>query len=142
MKGKPGDPIGLTRDSEWQIGVRRTIPVSVEKLWEMIISKKGIAIWLGAGPEFKFQVGEEYILTDGTEGRIRVYHPYSHLRISRQPVDPSYDHPALIQIRILASGVKSVLAFHEEHLPSESERQKRKTFYLGVVDQIKNALDL
>ena len=107
-----------------------------------MLSKKGIAIWLGASTELKLQVGEEYKLSDGTKGRIKVYHPGSHLRISRQPVDPSYDHPALIQIRILASGLKSVLAFHEEHLPSESERHKRKTFYLGVVGQIKKALDL
>lgn len=142
MKGISKDPIGLTHDSGWQIGLRRTLPVPAELLWKWILSKKGIEIWLGSGPDFQFQVGEEYLLADGTTGKVRVYQPNSHWRITRQPTIVSYDRPSIIQVRIIKSGDKSVLSFHEEHLPSEIERQKRKSFYLSVMDTIKQELGL
>lgn len=133
---------GLTRDSGWQVGVRRTLPVPADLLWEWMLSKEGIEVWLGSGPDFQFQAGEEYLLDDGTTGRVRIFKINSHWRISRKPNDPQYNRPSVVQIRILDSGDKSVLAFHEEHLPSNNERQKRKTFYLRIIERIKEELGI
>ena len=142
MVGISKDPVGLTQNSGWQVGVRRTIPVPAKTLWDLMMSERGIRIWLGIGSELKFSEGEQYTLADGTTGVIRVYKPGSHWRISRQPDDPAYTRPSLMQIRIQETGGKSTLAFHEEHLPLESERQKRKTFYLEVVEKIKHELTI
>ncbi len=132
---------GLTRDTGWQIGVRRTIIVPAEKLWDFMLSKRGLGIWLGKGLEIPFEKGNEYKLTDGTTGKIKVFQPGSHWRISRNPPDPSYHRPSLIQVRILARQDKSILAFHEEHLPTGEERQRRKTHYLKVIELIKIELE-
>ena len=70
MKGISKDPIGLTQDSGWQIGVRRTILIPVGKLWEFMISKQGTDIWLGSDPKFHLQLGEVYELADGTTGKV------------------------------------------------------------------------
>ncbi len=136
MKNNRENTTGLTRDTGWQIGVRRTILVPAAILWDFILSKQGLTIWLGTGLDTPFLEGKEYQLTDGTTGKIRVYQPGSHFRISRNPPDPSYDRPSLIQLRILAVDDKSILVFHEEHLPTGEERQRRKTHYLGVIDKI------
>jgi hypothetical protein len=64
-----------------------------------------------------------------------VFQVNSHWRITRHPADPSYDRPSIIQIRVIPKGEKTILAFHEEHLPSEDQRLARKVHYLGVVDQ-------
>ena len=133
---------GLTRDTGWQIGLRRTLDVPVEIIWEWMLSASGREIWMGEGPDIQFVAGQDYKLLDGTSGRIKVYQPGSHWRITRNPPDPAYRRPSLVQIRIIGSGDKTTVAFHEEHLPSESERQTRKTFYLDVVDKMKDALGL
>lgn len=128
---------GLTQDSGWQIGLKRTLPIPFEILWDWMLSKNGLNIWLGEGPDFRFQAGETYELDDGTRGKVRVYKINSHWRLTRQPNNPEYKRPSVIQIRILESGDNTMLAFHEEHLPTQTERQARKTFYLGVVEKIK-----
>lgn len=137
MMSKSKEPIGLTRGSGWQIGLRRTLAVPAALLWDWMLSREGLELWLGSGPEFPFQAGGEYLLDDGTTGMVRVFQSSSHWRISRQPIDPKYKRASLIQVRILESGENSVLAFHEEHLPTESERHIRKAFYLAVMEKIK-----
>jgi hypothetical protein len=65
----------------------------------------------------------------------------SHWRITRHPPDPSYDRPSTIQIRVIPKDEKSILAIHEEHLPSEEQRAVRKVHYLGAVEQIRQILN-
>lgn len=142
MKQQTAGETGLTRDTGWQIGVRRTLPVPVNKLWDFMVSSRGVNIWLGEGPDFPFIAGEKYSLADGTTGMIRVLQPESHWRITRDPPDPGYQRPSLIQIRTISSGDKSVLVFHEEHLPSGEERERRKTYYLKVLEMIRQELGL
>lgn len=133
-------PRGLTKDTGWQIGVRRTVLIPAEILWEFMLSPQGLRIWLGDGGEFMFKEGSSYTLKDGTSGKIKVYKPGSHWRITRKPPDKSYERPSTIQVRILDQQDRSVLAFHEEHLPDEKARLARKTYYLKVIDQIADQL--
>jgi hypothetical protein len=134
-------PVGLTKDTGWQIGVRRTLPVSPDKLWNFMVSMRGIELWLGKGDPFELQEGATYQLQDGTAGEVRVMKSLSHWRITRLPQDTEYQRPSIIQIRILDSGGKSILAFHEEHLPTEKERGNRKAFYLDAAETILSLIE-
>lgn len=40
--------IGKTKDVGLQFGVRKTIPVSTEKVWDFLFSESGLRIWLGS----------------------------------------------------------------------------------------------
>ena len=62
---------GLTRDTGWQIGLRRTLDAPVELIGAWMLSTSGREIWLGEGPDFLFEVGQDYELLDGTSGRIK-----------------------------------------------------------------------
>jgi uncharacterized protein YndB with AHSA1/START domain len=136
--GSTGKPLGLTKDTGWQIGLRRTLPYSVERLWTLLISPEGINTWLGKGKPFELAEGAVYKLEDGTQGEVRVFSPLSHFRITRYPPDPDYQRASTIQIRVLRNKDKATLVFHEEHLPHQEARRSRKLFYLGVVDQLQN----
>jgi hypothetical protein len=50
-------PTGLTRDVGFQIGVRRTLPIQLEDAWQLLISKKGVNIWLGETSKLDFSKG-------------------------------------------------------------------------------------
>jgi hypothetical protein len=140
MPKRPNKPVGLTKDTGWQAGLRRTISAPAEVVWELLLSPAGIEIWLGEGDPFPFEQGSSYQLRDGTTGEIKVLRLGSHWRITRKPLDPAYTRPSTMQIRIINKDDRCVLAFHEEHLPNEQKRQLRKAFYLGVVEKIEGLL--
>lgn len=134
-------PVGLTKNAGWQIGLRRTLSVPAQVLWDFMLSQDGLEIWLGMGEPFKFIPGIKYKLFDGTTGEVRVIDKGSQWRISRKPANPRYERPSTIQVRIIDKADQCTLAFHEEHLPDERSRKIRKTFYLNVMELIKDRLE-
>lgn len=131
-------PVGKTRHTGWQIGVRRTLPIPAERAWELIISPMGIAIWLGAGSEFKPSKGAAYELLDGTTGEVRVLVPDSHLRLTCHP--PGWPRPSTIQVRVIPKGKKCVVSFHQEHLSDSDTRETRRVFFKKALDELQEIL--
>lgn len=124
--------VGQTRDTGFQVGARRTFPVSLEVAWRWLISREGLELWLGSGPELELAEGVTYRLADGTSGEVRVLKPGSHLRLTWQP--PGWPRASTIQVRVIQSGEKTVVAFHQEHLPGSKAREDRRVFFRGVLD--------
>jgi uncharacterized protein YndB with AHSA1/START domain len=111
--------VGKTKDVGYEIGVRRTFEVSVDHAWAVITSPKGLAAWLGTGAP-TLDKGVEYQTRDGAHGKVTVFKPGSHLRMSWQPGD--WPRASTIQVRVLPSGSKATISFHQEHLPGPQER--------------------
>ena len=139
-------PIGLTKDTGWQIGVRHTIAVNVKYAWDVITSIEGLKIWLCGDSEFDpptnkpLNKGQSYRLKDGTTGTMRVLKPYSHLRITWHPVD--WPRASTIQVRVLNNQDKSVIVFHQEHMPGPQERENRREFYQCASKKLKVLLNI
>ncbi len=134
MDAKDDRPVGLTKDTGWQIGLRKTLPIRLEEAWMLLTSQPGVRLWLGETEDLKFEQGATYQTTDGSRGEIRVFRPDSHLRITRQP--GGWPRASTIQVRVLPKGDKTVVAFHEEHLPGPQEREARRAHYRAAVDAI------
>lgn len=132
------NPVGLTKDAGWQIGVRRTIDVPPERLWDFITSVEGLREWIGEVDLFDWAVKASYTLPDGTHVEVRAYSPHSHVRLTWHP--PAYPHASAIQVRVVSKGDRSVLAFHQEHLPDQQAREERRTFFQKVLDKIERIL--
>ncbi|MFN2128846.1 MAG: hypothetical protein ACK2TU_13385, partial [Anaerolineales bacterium] len=73
-------------------------------------------------------------LTDGSYGTIRVYTPGSHLRITWQP--RGWARPSTIQVRVIHKGNRSIIAFHQEHLPGATERAERRQHFIRALDAL------
>jgi uncharacterized protein YndB with AHSA1/START domain len=131
-------PVGLTKDVGWQIGVRRTLPIGQEDAWRLLTSKEGVDIWLGEGVKLDFSKGATYQLPDGTEGEIRVYSPASHMRLTWHP--PGWQRSSTIQLRVIPKGDRTVVAFHQEHLPGSKEREERRVFYNAVIEKLEGII--
>jgi uncharacterized protein YndB with AHSA1/START domain len=131
-------PVGKTRCTGWQIGVRRTFSISLKRAWELITSPAGTAIWLGAGPDMMLSKGAVYELPDGTIGQVRVLDPDSHLRLTWHP--PGWPRPSTIQVRVIPKGEKSVISFHQEHLPDSEARQARRAFFKKALDELQELI--
>ncbi len=129
---------GETQDAGFQIGVRKTLPVDVVDAWEFLTSAEGIRLWLGPDADLDFSKDQEYEMPDGTTGQVRIFKHYSHLRITWQP--PEWERASTIQVRVIPTDEKTVISFHQEHLPGPQARQDRKEFFRNVIGQLSERL--
>ena len=126
--------VGQTKDVGFQIGARKTLAISHKQAWDLITSEAGLKLWLGDAPDFRLEKGATYHTHDGAEGEVRVVNPGRHFRLTWQPIGWAW--PSLIQVRVIPSGQKTVLSFHQEQLRGPKEREPR-----SVRQRWQNALD-
>jgi uncharacterized protein YndB with AHSA1/START domain len=125
-------PVGLTKSVGYQVGARRTLPVRLEKAWQLVLLPEAVDLWLGPAERIELKPRVKYQLADGTAGEVRVFHPGSHLRITRQPT--GWLRSSTIQVRVVPRGERTTVAFHEEHLPDATERERRRAQYHRALD--------
>lgn len=122
------------RDSGFQVEVRKTFPVDAKTAWQELTSAEGLYCWLGDISYIGQNKGDTYELPDGTKGKTRVYRNNSHLLITWQP--PEWDEPSVIQVRVIPKSNKSVIAFHQEQLPSEDIREERRMYFENALENL------
>ena len=71
---------------------------------------------------------------DGATGEVRVFSPGSHLRVTWHP--PGWPRASTIQLRVIPKGNRTVVAFHQEHLPSAEARTERRAHYKTSLDKL------
>ena len=138
--GTDEKPVGLTKDTGWQIGVRRTLPIPHTDAWKLITSATGIETWLGSASGVSLTRGATYELPNGDTGEVRVFHPNSHLRITWLPKGRGWPRPSTLQIRVVPKGDKTTLVFHQEHLPGPDEREERRAFFKTALDELEKII--
>lgn len=134
-------PIGLTRDSGWQMGLRKTVPVTQEKAWRFFLSEEGIRLWFGT-LESGLQTGVDMRTKEGFEGRVTTFVEGSHFRMKWKK--PGWDHFSLLQVRLMPAGSPkgsaTTFAFHQDQLQDEQEREEMKRHWRNVMQQLEASL--
>jgi uncharacterized protein YndB with AHSA1/START domain len=130
----PTPHTGLTKDTAWQVGARRTLAVPAGEAWQLVTSPESQAAWLGPGKPIELVGGAHYQLDDGSSGEVRVVVDGSHVRLTWQPGD--WPRPSTIQVRVIARGERSVIAFHQEHMPGPAEREQRRAHFAAALDEL------
>jgi uncharacterized protein YndB with AHSA1/START domain len=138
-----GQVVGQTKDVGFQIGVRRTLATTPQAAWDLLTSPTGRKAWLGApgywrAPRLVFEPGRTYRTKDGATGEVRVVDPGSHLRLTWQP--PGWEKPSLIQVRVIPSGGKTAISFHQEHLRGPAERVEMRARWARALDELERRL--
>ena len=124
--------VGATQDAGFQIGVRRTVPVSEQQVWDVLLSPDGLRAWLGGVATV--EKGERFSFPGGLSGEIRVYKPGSHLRLTWQR--PEWDEPSYVQVRVLPARTGTTLSFHQDHLAGPSDREEMKAHWEQVIERL------
>ena len=128
--------VGKTTDAGYQIGVRRTVPASEERVWAALLSPAGQRIWLGGVTEL--EEGARFSFRNGISGQIRVHKPWSHLRLTWQP--PEWEAASYVQIRVMAARSGTTLSFHQDHLRGPAERAAMKAHWEQVIERLSEKL--
>ena len=132
---------GLTRDSGFQMGVRKTIPGNQVDVWNFLISDEGVMQWLGPIDPGRLIPGQPFSLENGIEGEVTVLKLQSHIRMKWRK--SSWKNTSRLQIRVLPAGKdKTVIAFHQEKLDDPAQRVSMKKHWKKVIAGIENKLRL
>lgn len=128
--------VGKTASVGYQIGVSRTLPYTEEEIWALLLSPDGLWVWLGGPAEIA--AGAPFRLANGTTGEIRVYKPWSHLRLTWQPA--GWPAPSTLQVRVNPAHQRTTLSFHQDHLAGPAERAAMKAHWEGVIEELAEML--
>jgi uncharacterized protein YndB with AHSA1/START domain len=130
--------VGRTKDVGWQIGVRRTVPYSVEEVWDLLVSPEGLAVWLAPGAQLSPTSGATVKTDDGGTGEVRSYRPHDRVRVVWQPAGRAHD--STVQVALLTAATGTAIVFHEERLTGAEEREQRRVHWRRVLDRLEDAL--
>ena len=130
--------IGLTKDAGFQIGVRKTFAVPVETAWNFLFSEKGLSTWLGKISVENFELGKPYQTEEGTEGKVNVFKPNSHIRLTWKP--KHWTNTSSLQVRVIPSREKTTISFHQDKLVDSKQRDEMKKYWDQVIEKIEDEL--
>jgi len=127
-------PMGLTKSAGFQVGARKTFPVSIEIAWNFLFSKKGLKIWLGQADPETFDTNKIFETSDGLVCKIKVLKANSHIRLNWKP--KHWDNNSTLQIRVIPNKNQTTISFHQEHLENEVQRTEMKNYWKKILDQL------
>jgi uncharacterized protein YndB with AHSA1/START domain len=130
---------GLTKTAGYEIGVRRTLDLPIDKAWDYVFGGAGLARWLGNVVQGAFAPGHGFLLDDGTEGRVTVWTQLSHIRLQWRK--QGWENTSIVQVRILtAAGNKTTVSFHQEKLADANQRAQMKAYWQEKINNLLEGL--
>ena len=129
-----GTVAGKTKTQGWEIGVRRTLPISTEKAWKLLMTQPGLGYWLGTDVDVQFKKGDTFTTNEGTWGEIRSYNDGSLIRMRWQP--PEWDFESTLQIRVTPAKTGATISFHHERMRSGEQRAAMHQRWSDALDQL------
>ncbi|USB33156.1 SRPBCC domain-containing protein [Paenibacillus sp. YPG26] len=140
MRSRPSTSnkiVGQTASAGFQIGVRRTLPISPEQAWAYLTSAEGLKLWIGTLARPSFSEGETFHAAEGISGQFRVVRPSAQLRLRWGKKE--WEKPSTLQIRLLSSQPgKTTISFHQENLDHPATREQMKLHWEGVLAAIQD----
>ena len=101
-------PVGKTKDAGWEIGVSRTVPLSVEDVWSRV---EDTSEWLGEEAE-----------------DVRSHRPFDRIRVGW--------HGTIVQVAISKARTGTTVRFHQERLADADERERQRAHWAAVIDRL------
>ncbi len=125
--------LGKTKDVGFQFGIRKTFPVSSEKVWDFLFSENGLKIWLG-NLKNELEIKKEYETENGITGLVRVFKANSHIRLNWKPTH--WKNTSTVQIRVIGNQTKTTIAIHQEKLLNAEQRAEMKAYWSVIMNKI------
>ncbi|MEP3836011.1 MAG: SRPBCC domain-containing protein [Algibacter sp.] len=129
--------VGQTKDVGIQFGIRKTVSISAELVWNFLFSDKGVEIWLGK-LKHELEFKKEFETKKGITGFVRVFKPKSHIRLNWKLKD--WPNMSTVQLRVIEKQEKTTIAIHQEKLLNAEQRSKMKEYWVKIIKKIDTEL--
>ncbi|WP_042147891.1 SRPBCC domain-containing protein [Paucisalibacillus sp. EB02] len=128
--------VGQTVSAGFQVGVRRSFPISPEHVWSFLTSPEGVKLWIGNVSSLAFNEGEIFASDEGISGQLRIVKPFRQLRLRWSKKD--WEKPSTLQIRLLSNHPnRTTISFHQENLDHPNTREQMKLHWEDVLSAIR-----
>lgn len=128
------NPVGKPKGQGWEIGVRRTLPVSHTKAWQMMIDALDIP-WDDGQQAPVYETYQTLETADKTRIEIRSYEAYNVIRMRWQPND--WDFASTLQIRVIPAKTGTTISVHQEWLQNAEQREKMRLHWTALLEDLK-----
>lgn len=125
---------GNTRTQGWEVGVRRTLPLTPEQAWAALTTPPGLAAWFGDDEGLPLIQGERFVTADGTRGEVRSVAAGSMVRMTWQP--PDWPEPSTLQVRVLPAATGATISVHHERLPDGAQGAAMRERWQAAITDI------
>ena len=129
MVGYMDSATGLTKDSGWQLGLRRTVPVARDVAWRALLAEVGVEA---------SQPGEEFVTATGIRGQVR---SYRHEELIRMTWQPPGEPESTLQLRVTPAATGTTVGFHQDRLHSAADRAKMLEYWAAAIDRLRATLE-
>ncbi|MCW3463426.1 SRPBCC domain-containing protein [Chitinophaga nivalis] len=129
---------GHTATQGWEIGVRRTFPLSPDQAWELLFSQPVLGYWLDNKANLAFQKGDTYTTAAGITITVSSCTIPKVIRIKWH--NPAEENTSTLQIRVIPAKEKATISFHHEWLKDATARVTMQAYWRQVLDQIDQLL--
>lgn len=126
---------GETTYAGFQVGVRRTFPVTTGELWELLLGQEGLKAWLGA--DLRPEPGARWQSADAA-GAVRTVAPGQRLRLTFQPAGRA--DPTTLQLTVSEAKTGATLTFHHEKLADTDEREAMRAHWKSALARLASLL--
>ena len=126
--------VGQSSEADFQVGVQKTLPVSADAAWRLLVDRPGRDAWLGSAERFELQRGEQYLTDEGRHGEVRSSVPGQRIRLTWS--HPDLAGPSTLQIYLTPSGDKTAIRFQQEGLSSLEERELMRGHWRRALDEL------
>lgn len=136
MATEPNDTTGLTKDTGWEVGVRKTVAAPSAAVWEFLLGD-GLPLWLGETALVR-EKGAGYATTDGVKGQVRSVTEGLRVRLTWRPDD--WPHDTTLQLTVKEAAGGTTIGIHHEQLADREERRMMLGHWKNVVADLAEAL--
>lgn len=126
---------GRNLKGEFSISVSRTFPLKRERLWHLLTSADGLALWLKPMSELEISPGVFFERQDGIFGQIRTLKTGERIRLVWQ--DGEMSKKSTVQLFLIArKNGKSVLALSHDGLVDGRLRAPLRAMWKQALDEL------
>lgn len=131
---------GQNQKGEYAITTTKTLPHSQKKVWDLLNSAEGQAIWLKPLSDFNFQVGRVYETEEGVFGEVRTMKKPERVRMTWQETD--WEKKTVVNIAIVSRPKeKCILVFQHDGIKNGRLKMQLKERWLSVVKGLAELLN-
>ena len=128
------DRIKVSKDLGFQVSVCKTFSVSIQTMWEFLLSETGINIWLGEINIDDFELQRQFVTKAGIEGKLTVFVPDCHLRFKWKL--SSWEKPSTVELRVRNSKGRASVIFHHTGFFKIEQQEELRIYWKNIISKM------
>ena len=123
---------GQSLKGDYSLTATKSMPLTVKKLWQLVVSREGTQAWLKPLSPFSLRVGAEYECEGGIFGKVRTLKAPERIRLSWQ--DTEWPKSTVLSVMLVPRPAgKSIFVLQHNGLASPALRETMRSHWKAAI---------